>query len=80
MSMAHTTPLVIPSATRSPHTEAAMSEEVVVTDIRIPFGSMVVLILKWTLASIPAMIVLVVLGMVAAGLFAGMFGAIVGGG
>jgi hypothetical protein len=57
-----------------------MSEEVVVTDIRIPFGSMVVLILKWTLASIPAMIVLVVLGMVAAGLFAGMFGAIVGGG
>ena len=42
-----------------------MSEEVIVTDIRIPFGSMVVLILKWTLASIPAMIILVILGMLA---------------
>ena len=57
-----------------------MSEEVVVTDVRIPFGSMIVLILKWTLASIPAMIVLVILGTLAAGIVAGMFGAISGGG
>ncbi len=57
-----------------------MSEEVIVTDVRIPFGSMVVLILKWAFASIPAMIGLVILGMLAAGIFAGMFGAIVGGG
>ncbi len=57
-----------------------MSEEVVVTDVRIPFGSMVVLILKWTLASIPAMIVMVILGMVAAGIFAGVFGAMFSGG
>lgn len=57
-----------------------MSEEVIVTDIRIPFGSMVVLNLKWTLASIPAMIILVILGMLAAGIVGGMFGAIVGGG
>ena len=57
-----------------------MSEEVIVTDVRIPFGSMVVLILKWTLASIPAMIVLVILGTLVGGVIAGMFGAMVGGG
>jgi len=32
--------------------------EVVVTDIRIPFMSMVVLIIKWAIASIPALIIL----------------------
>ena len=35
---------------------------------------------EWTLASIPAMIILVILGMLAAGIIAGMFGAIGGGG
>ena len=57
-----------------------MSEEVIVTDVRIPFGSMVVLILKWTLASIPAMIVLMMLGMMVMAIGGGMFGAMVGGG
>ena len=57
-----------------------MSEEIIVTDIRIPFGSMVVLILKWTLASIPAMIILVILGTIAAGIVGGVFSAIIGGG
>jgi hypothetical protein len=57
-----------------------MSQEVIVTDIRIPFGSMVVLILKWTLASIPAMIILVILGALGAGIVGGMFSAIGGGG
>ncbi len=57
-----------------------MSEEVIVTDVRIPFGSMVVLILKWTFASIPAMIVLMIVGMMVMGIAGGMFGAMVGGG
>jgi hypothetical protein len=53
----------------------SMSEdrrEVVVTDIRIPFLSMVVLMVKWAIAAVPAVIILmliavlvsVVLGMI----------------
>jgi plastocyanin len=38
-------------------------QKVTVTDINMPFGSMVVFILKWTLASIPAIIVLFLLGL-----------------
>ncbi|MHB8667944.1 MAG: hypothetical protein ACYC7B_10580 [Burkholderiales bacterium] len=46
--------------------------EVVVTDVRIPFVSMVVLMVKWAIAAIPAVIILmliaglvsVVLGMI----------------
>ena len=37
--------------------------EVNITDVKIPFGSMVVLILKWSLASIPALFILFMLGM-----------------
>ena len=77
--MVHTTRLGDTFGQHSPHPEAAVSEEVVVTDVRIPFGSMVVLILKWTLASIPAIIILVILGALAAGIVGGMFGAIGGG-
>ena len=32
--------------------------EVIVTNIRMPFGSMVVFMIKWALASIPAVIIL----------------------
>ena len=42
-----------------------MSDEyskVVVTDIKIPFGSMVVLMVKWAVATIPALIILSVIG------------------
>lgn len=35
--------------------------EVVVTDIRMPFGSMVAFMVKWAIAAIPAMIILGVL-------------------
>ncbi len=35
--------------------------EVVVTDIKIPFWSMVVLLVKWAIAAIPAVIILMVL-------------------
>ncbi len=37
-------------------------QEVRVTDIRMPFGSMVVFMVKWAIASIPALIILFVLG------------------
>jgi hypothetical protein len=37
-------------------------QEVVVTDIRMPFISMVMFMVKWAIASIPAMVILLVLG------------------
>ena len=36
--------------------------EVVVTDIQMPFGSMVVFMIKWAIAAIPAAIILFSLG------------------
>ena len=36
--------------------------EVVVTDIEIPFLSMVVLMVKWAIAAIPALFILIVIG------------------
>ncbi len=44
-----------------------MNEKVTVVDIDIPFGRMVIFIVKWTLASIPAMILLsIIFGVLAA--------------
>lgn len=45
------------------HTAAGRTE-VTVVDVQMPFGSMVVFILKWTLAAIPAMLILFILGMI----------------
>ena len=52
--------------------------EVVVTDVRIPFMSMVTLMVKWTLASIPAFIILFVIAAIIAGLFGGLFAGLAG--
>lgn len=41
---------------------ADSQHEVTVTDIKIPFLSMVVLMVKWALAAIPAIIILIVIG------------------
>jgi hypothetical protein len=38
--------------------------KVVVADIKIPFTSMVVLMVKWAIATIPALIILIVIGSV----------------
>ena len=48
--------------------------EVVVTDVKIPFWSMVVLMVKWAVASIPALIFLLVIGAVASTVIAAIFG------
>ena len=48
---------------------------VVITDFDMPFESMVLLMVKWALASIPAILILVVLGFLA-GLLIGGLGAI----
>lgn len=49
-------------------------QEVIVTDIQIPFWSMVVLMVKLAIASIPALIILSILGMLASGFFTIFFG------
>ena len=36
-------------------------QEVVVVDVKIPFTSMVILLVKWAIAAIPAVIILIVL-------------------
>ncbi len=52
--------------------------EVVVTDIRIPFLSLMVLTIKWVLASIPAFIILWFISMIAMLLFWGLVGSLDG--
>ena len=51
---------------------------VVVKDINMGFGSMVVFMIKWVLASIPAIIILSLTGMligaIGGGIFAGLLG------
>ena len=42
-------------------TELDMDQRVVVTDINMNFGSMVAFMVKWAIASIPAMLILVLL-------------------
>ena len=53
-------------------------QEIVVTDVKIPFMSMVVLLVKWALAAIPAMIILIVIGMVLSMIFGALFGGMYG--
>ena len=48
--------------------------EVIVTDVKIPFWSMVVLMVKWAVAAIPALIVLLVIGSVVSMVMAAIFG------
>ena len=52
----------------------AQNAEVIVVDIKMPFWSMVTFMVKWVIASIPAFLILVVVGAMVAGLFIGMFG------
>lgn len=43
-------------------------KKVVVTDIKIPFMSMVVLMVKWAIATLPALIILSVIGSIIFGI------------
>jgi uncharacterized membrane protein YvbJ len=60
---------VVASSANSYAQEARQLErqEVVVVDVSMPFESMVVFMVKWAIASIPAFIILTVLGYIAAG-------------
>ena len=48
--------------------------EVVVTDVKIPFWSMVVLMVKWSIAAVPALIILVVIATAVAAALGAIFG------
>ncbi len=48
--------------------------EVVVTDVRIPFWSMVMLMVKLAIAAIPALIILLLIGSVVSMVMAAIFG------
>jgi hypothetical protein len=48
--------------------------KVVVTDIKIPFTSMVVLMVKWAIATIPALIMLIVIGSITLGIINALTG------
>lgn len=54
-------------------------QEVVVTDIRMSFTSMVIFMIKWVLASIPALIILSLLFGILTMLFGGFMGGFMGG-
>ncbi len=43
-----------------------------ITDIKMPFGSMVVFMVKWAIASIPAIIILWILFMMFGGVLTGL--------
>jgi len=47
---------------------------VVITDIKMPFMSMVTFMVKWVLASIPAFIILGIVFAIGAGVFSAMAG------
>lgn len=49
--------------------------EIVVTDVKIPFWSLVMLMVKLAIAAIPAFIILLIIGAVASTVMAAMFGA-----
>jgi len=51
-------------------------QEIVVRDIRMPFGSMVVFMVKWAIAAIPALIILVVIAALISVVAGGFFGSL----
>ena len=55
-----------------PRQVEAVPIRVAVVDLDMPFGSMIAFIIKWTLASIPAILMLLVLGFVLSAAFAGV--------
>ena len=48
-------------------------QTVIISDINMPFGSMVVFIIKWALASIPAFLILAILFLIFGGTIATIF-------
>jgi len=57
-------------------TEQRLPAKVKIVDLEMPFGSMVLFMVKWVIAAIPAMIILAILLTFAATFLAGLFTAL----
>ena len=53
-----------------------MSNEVSVTDVNMPFFSMVRFMVKWAVASIPALLIVAIVGVFLAAVLGGLFGGV----
>jgi hypothetical protein len=53
--------------------EPADSDAIVITDVKMPFMSMVVFMVKWVIAAIPAFIILGILFTILAAVYGGIF-------
>ncbi len=51
--------------------------EVRIKDINMPFLSMVIFMVKWSIAAIPAMIILFIMGAIFTGIFGGFLGTLI---
>ncbi len=51
-----------PTSTSTPTCVSDTKNHVIITDVHIPFGSMVILMVKWAIASLPAMMMLAIIG------------------
>lgn len=51
-----------------------LSREVIVVDVKMRFGSMVVFMVKWAVASIPALLILAVIGVFTVAFLGAMVG------
>src|SRR5689334_10051121 len=58
--------------TRDAYADSIRAQRVTVTDIDMPFGSMVSFMVKWAIASIPALIILLFIGFLCAAFLAAM--------
>ncbi len=56
--------------------EEQPTQEVVVRDVQMRFGSMVIFMVKWAIASIPALIILIFLTVATIGFATGLFGSL----
>lgn len=50
------------------------TNHVTITDVKMPFSSMVVFMVKWALAAIPALIILAIVFAILVSIFGGLFG------
>ena len=50
------------------------NNQVTVVDVKMPFMSMVVFMVKWAIASIPAIVILLVIAAMVFGILGGIFG------
>lgn len=73
--------ITIPSYSASASSSMQRSptqQSIKISDFDMPFSSMVAFMVKWAIASIPAIIILFVIGMVAAGIFGGVIAGLMG--